>query len=399
VLGVAAFIGGLDYIQAHIGADVGLGSTQSVRFATHDATSLKAGRSEVRFKGIPAGTVTGIEYQNGEAVITASMLTKFGPVYRNAQAEIRPNTPLQDMYLDIVNPGTRSAGQVASGIVPPSQTTIGVNVSSVLDTFDPDVRAQLATLLAELGHGLNDRGAQLREAFVQLAPFIHVMGTLSQQLTVHAAETRHLVHNVGELSRVLASRNTQLRGLIEHGSSVLVATADQRASLNATLVQLPPTLQELGHSFATVGAVLPSVNDAVRRLGPVASQLDGGLSALRAISHDAQPALSALPGPLGELVPLSSELRPFAAQLSSAVSTLRPQMPQLATITSEVAGCPIAPYMFFQWTASITKFEDAMGPYPTGDFGFALDTIPGLKDPGGAASPSCVSGAPVKGTP
>lgn len=397
-IGIAVLIGGLDYIRGHIGADVGNGARQTVRFATHDANSIKAGRSEVRFKGIPAGTITDVSYEHGEAVLTASFLTKFGPVYRNVQAEIRPNTPLNDMYLNIADPGTRSAGLLGDAIVPPSQTATGVQISSVLDTFGPDVRARLTTLLAQLGSGLHDHGARLREAFVALAPFIDVVGRLSQQLQVHAAETRRLVHNVGQLSRVLAARDTQLRALVDHGSRVLAVTGAQRAALSATLEQLPPTLRQLGSSMSAVGGVLPPLDQAVTRLGPVADRLGSGLRALRSISTEARPALQRLPRPLSQLVPLAVSLKPLAQGLSGAVEKLAPQMPPLQKITGDLAGCPLGPYIFFQWNPSMLKFEDAMGAYPVGDFGFAADTIPGVLDPGDSTGPSCVP-IPAKGTP
>ena len=52
-----------------------------------------------------------------------------------------------------------------------------------------------------------------------------------------------------------------------------------------------------------------------------------------------------------------------------------------------------------QWTASITKFDDAMGAYPTGDFGFGPYTLSGVKDPGHSASPSCARGGPKGSEP
>src|SRR3978361_2135428 len=99
--GLAIAIAGFVYIADHIGA--GAGAKQTVRFAAHDTTGLIANRAEVRFKGIPAGIVTDVAIKNGQAVVTAKVLKKWGPIYHDATAQIRPNTPLQDMYLDITD--------------------------------------------------------------------------------------------------------------------------------------------------------------------------------------------------------------------------------------------------------------------------------------------------------
>ena len=67
-----------------------------------------------------------------------------------------------------------------------SQTQSPVNLADVLNTFQPDVRAQLYNMLDQLGNGLQDRGAYLRRAFALLAPFLQVAGNAAGQLAVSA---------------------------------------------------------------------------------------------------------------------------------------------------------------------------------------------------------------------
>ena len=145
--------------------------------------------------------------------------------------------------------------------------------------------------------------------------------------------------------------------------------------------------------------MLPDLDNAVRRLDPVVDELPRSLSALRGLSNDAKPAVSDLQEPLADLVPLSDKLRPFSRNLSRSVDSISPQTDDVATITKDIAGCHVAAYMFFQWTASISKLGDAGGPYPRGDFGFGADSVGNVKDPGISASPSCARGAPKGPTP
>lgn len=396
-VGVVIAATGFAYIYDHIGA--GAGAKRTVRFAAADATGLVANRAEVRFKGIPAGIVRGVEIEDGRAVVTTSILKKWGPVYRDAKAVIRPNTPLQDMYLDIVDRGTERAGSAGEEPLPASQTTTSTNISAVLQTFEPDVRARMKGLLVDLGGGLDDRGQRLQQTFAELTPFVDVIGRLSEQLSVRRDRTRRMVRNVGELTKVLADRDKTLRRVVVDGSAVMSATADERDGLDGTLRELPAALRELDASFADLRGVLPDVDTAVDRLGPVAGNLERGLAAVRGISSDARPALAALRSPLKELVPLSDNLRPFSQRLADGITTLRPQTDDVALLTKDIAGCPVAAYMFFQWTASITKFDDSLGAYPTGDFGFGADSLSGVKSPGRSASPSCARKGPKGSEP
>src|SRR5205807_620419 len=148
---------------------------------------------------------------------------------------------LQDMYLDIVDRGTPTAGKASSSYaVPLSQTQSPINVADVLNTFKPDVRTQLYTMFDQLGNGLQDRGADLRRAFVLLAPFLQIAGNVSKQLAVRATLTKQLIHNAGSLSTVLASRSTQLHELIIDGTSSLQALSTQGgAPLRETVRLLP----------------------------------------------------------------------------------------------------------------------------------------------------------------
>ena len=64
-----------------------------------------------------------------------------------------------------------------------------------------------------------------------------------------------------------------------------------------------------------------------------------------------------------------------------------------------LSACPQVPYAFFNWTASVTKFEDSQGHYPRGDFGFGIDTLPTTKDPNVVKEQGCSPGYILGGEP
>ena len=182
IVAVALVVGaGIALHIAHsIGSTIGL-STQSVGFRVTNANDVVAQSDEVRYLGIPVGRVTSVQMDGTQPVITASFNTQYGHIYRNATAIVRPNTALEDMYVDIVNPGTPSAGLAStSHPLGVNQVDTSVNLDDVLNTFNTDTRASLRSLLSNLGNGLADRGASLRDAFVAAVPFVQLAGRVSR---------------------------------------------------------------------------------------------------------------------------------------------------------------------------------------------------------------------------
>jgi ABC-type transporter Mla subunit MlaD len=99
--GVALGLAIAVYIAQHVSRTL-FTSTEQVSFAVSDATAVQPGVQQVRFKGIPAGTISSVRILGSEPMITVALDTKYGPIYRDARAELRPNTALQEIYLDIV---------------------------------------------------------------------------------------------------------------------------------------------------------------------------------------------------------------------------------------------------------------------------------------------------------
>jgi ABC-type transporter Mla subunit MlaD len=385
------------YIALHLPGKGGLASTRTYAFAVRDATGIVPGRDEVRFKGIPAGTITASRLQNGRAILTISLESKFGTIYRDAQAALRPNTPLQDMYLDVLTRGTLAAGAASTGDpLPESQTTSSVNISDVLQVFDADTRANLATTLSQFGQGLRDRGAQLRTAFVDLVPLLQAAGRLSQQLTLRSTETRQLAHDTALLTGELARRQLALRTLVSEGGKALDTLQASAPSLGATLAQLPPTLADVGSSFTALQGALPDVDSALANLGPVARELPSALAAVRRLSDQARPAVQALEPSIRSLGPLAAILPPLSGNLASSATRLLPQVGDYDHLTRDLASCTFVLQRFFQWTQSTFAMGDAHGEAPRGDAAFGIDTPGIVSDPRVSIAPTC-SGAHVEG--
>ena len=385
------------YIGVHVSRTL-LSSTYDVRFAVNDATGVVAGADDVRYKGIPAGTITKVQTVGTQPVLTARIKTKYGRIYRNARASLRPNTALQDMYLDITDRGTSAAGVAkADRPIPASRTDTAVNVDDVLNVFSADQRVRLRELLDNLGNGLRDRGAALRTAFVQAVPLLQVAGRISQQLAARGPITRRLVHNIALLTSELGSRDQQLRALVRQGSATLTTLQAGAPDLDATLHQLPATMTAIDTTFAAVRGVLGNADSAVKSLYPVAQRLPVSLAALRRLNSSAAPAVRALQTPIQRLVPFAQALVPVSAGLSRAVGALRPQVGTIDRGTKDLAGCKKGVQGFFQWDASMSKYGDIRGPVPRGNVVFGAQGSGVVPSPFEYAPQACTPGKAIGG--
>lgn len=377
-----------------------LSRTNTVKFAVADASAVVPGRNQVRFKGLAAGDIVKSEYVDGQAVLTVKLQKKFGKVYRDARAELRPDTPLEDMHLDIVDRGTPAAG-VANGGTPvaKAQTASQVQIENVLDMFQPGVRDHFRELLANLGGGLEDRGDQLRQAFAVSVPLLAAAGKLGDQLAVRKTRVARLVHNSRELTEALGQREALLRGLIRDGAATVSALQANRGNLNATLAELPPTLSAADTSLTALGGVLGDVDTAVDKLQPAARRLPEGLSAIRTLSKSLGPAVRDLKPPVRQLVPLSSSLVPLSQRLNSAFRTLTPQLPVLDRATSDLVKCEDGVSLFFLWQPTAGVFDDKRGTMLRADVQASALANGNIATPRRSAIESCNGGQVVGGRP
>lgn len=380
------------YIFSHVSRGAFTGTYQA-RFQLDDATGVVPKLDEVRFKGMPAGTIKKVENIDGKPVITVQVQNKFHRMYRDVRAELRPSTALQDMFLDIVDRGHPQAGVLGKDeIVPATQTQTPVNVSDVLDTFGPTTRVRLRELLDGLGNGMQDRGRSLREIFVEAAPFLQTAGEIARQARERAPLVRRLVHNTSVLTRVLGENQDEIHTLVDQGAETLGTLQDGSSDLNATLAELPPTLDRASSSLAAVRGLLPAADGAVRALYPVAARLSGSLADLRELGDAANPAIRDLQRPVQRLVPLSDALRPLASQLNAGITTLQPQIHTVDKVTRDLASCKKGIQGFFQWNSSISKFGDARGPIPRGNVVIGAQSSSSINDPNEYAPQACTPG-------
>lgn len=372
--------------------------TYEVRFEVGDTFGVFEGFDDVRFRGVPAGTISKIERRGTQLVVVAKIRDEFGPVYRDARAEVRPITPLNDVYLDIVDPGAAAAGEAtADEPLAERQTATSVTVPDVLDGLDDDARTGLARLLDQLGNGMADGGDGLRRSFVSLVPFLRNAGELSRQVASREDATRRLVHNTAILTRELGRRETELRRLVATGSATLGTLQQHEGDLDATLAELGPTFTEMRASLAAVRGIVDDVDTGVTSLYPVADALPAGLRATRSLSDDLAPAARALREPVRGFNRWIGGVDLVGDRAGPALARLLEEVPTLDRLTQRLVDCETGFVGFWQWNSSLSKFGDENGPIPRGNLalGAADSGTPG--SPARPPAQACTPGAPIRG--
>ena len=353
-------------------------STYHFKVAAADVTGMQPG-NEVRLAGVHVGRVTSIGLTHGAPVLKLSVDPRYAPLYHDARVEIRPNTPLQDMYVNIVSRGTRAAGRIPDGgELAAAQTGSSVQFGQVIDIFDSSVRPRVTATIDALGAGLGDHGAQLHQALVELAPFLQTARRFARVLAIRQLETERLVHNFALVSGQVAVRSDALAALVRNGSTTFERLASVQQPLGRFIDELPPTLRELPSSLTAVRGAAAQVDPALRSLLPVADALAPALASLKRIAAPAQTSLAALDHTLPGLTRLTNAAEPLSVNLAQTFSSLRPQAPELDRATAALVPCETALQKFFQWTLSVSKMSGLHGDLQRGLAVISPQTLAGL---------------------
>jgi len=369
-------------------------STYERQIALDNAKGIVAQKQTVRLAGVTVGRIESIKLEKGQPVATISMQSKYAPLYRNAVIRVRPETPLDDLYVDIVSRGTPSVGALGPNeILPAQRTQVPVDISSVLNVFNGNTRAAVKASIDALGQGLGSQGNSFRQALVDLAPFLAAAKRLTYETAIRQTETATLIHNFGLVTQELGNRDTELRQLVASGASTLTELGGNESSVQAVINQLPRTMSQLESFFTAPRATENHLDPAFDALQSVAAALPSGLAGLRQFGNAAEPAFARLDQPLPQLNELMKALRPTAAGLNHSFNALRKVPGQLNTITQQIVPCEPALAAFFQNTDSLGKFQSSYSVILRGE------TVLGLNSGGGlvadeVAPQSCAPGGP-----
>jgi ABC-type transporter Mla subunit MlaD len=395
---LACVIAAASVILGNIGVSMPWQDTYTTRVAIDDAAGVVEKKQAVRLAGIEVGLIQDLSLEDGRAVATIELDPDDGPIYRDARLRLRPETPVDDIYLDIEDRGTPAAGALGEDdILAAERTRTAVDIGRVANVFGADTRVRMEAAIDGYGRALGDQGDEFRNALVQLAPFLEAAEQLTRQTAVRRQQTRRLIHNFRLMTEELAVREQDLRKLVAGGAGSLGELGRSETAVGRTIAELPPTMRRLQSAFTALRAAADELDPAFDALRPVARALPEGLEGLRSFAVAARPAFSALRKPLPALRDLAGALRPTAQDLRTAFDDLGPVPGRLDRVTALIEPCERALSKFFHNTNSLGKFEDENSVILRGQAVVGFNSAGGVaNDPNQTAAPSCAPGGPSR---
>jgi phospholipid/cholesterol/gamma-HCH transport system substrate-binding protein len=345
----------------------------TVKVEMPTSQSLTSGKNQpVNVAGVRVGDVVKTELDEGRAIVTLSVDEhKLPQVYNDAEAQLRPNTPLKDMQVELF-PGHRRTGRMKDGAtIRVAKTAVPIDSDDFTSALDADTRAYFQALASAADRGLRGRGTDLRAALKALGPTTVQLRQLGDALAARRTQMARLVHNLSLLSRATAAKDRELGTVVDAGATTLRAIADQDSALRDSISQLPGTLSAARSTLANATELANETGPTLRALDPSVQRLPGALRAAAPLVRRTEPLVRT------KLRPLVREAGPLIDDLSPAIDNLQYLSPHLKAVFSvfdytanELAYNPPGKeegYLF--WIAwfmhnanSALSTEDAHGP-------------------------------------
>jgi phospholipid/cholesterol/gamma-HCH transport system substrate-binding protein len=345
----------------------------TVKVEMPTAQSLTSGKNQpVNVAGVRVGDVVKTELSEGRAVVTLSVDEHQLPaVYRDAQAQLRPNTPLKDMQIELF-PGHPRTGRLPDGkMIRVARTAVPVDSDEFLASLDADTRAYFQALVAAADRGLSGRGRDLRATLRALGPTTEQLRQLGDAMAGRRKEMARLVHNLSALSRAVAVKDRELGTVVEAGATTLRAIAGQDSALRDSISQLPGTLSAARSTLTNATALANETGPTLRALDPAVRKLPGALRAAAPLVRRSEPLVRTKLRPLvRDAGPLIDDLNPVIDNLTAASPNLKVVFTVFDYVANELAYNPPGEeegYLFWMaWfihnSMSALSTEDANGP-------------------------------------
>jgi phospholipid/cholesterol/gamma-HCH transport system substrate-binding protein len=315
----------------------------SVNAAFSSAAAVVPGLGEpVNVAGVHVGEITSTSLKNGQGVVHMEIDPhKMPHLYRDAAADLVPNTPLKDMEVDI-QPGHKSAGVLPTGAtIPVGQTTTPIDSDDLLDSLDADTRTWFTSLVTELNNGSQGRGEDIKKLFGQLGPTSQQLRTIGDLLAARRQQLAQIVHNLGVVSRATAQKDDQLQTAVDAGNNTVQALASQNNALREAITRLPGTLSTTRSTLSDVTTLANALGPTATALLPTAKRLPETLRQTKTLFQGAALLpLKEIPPFVRVVLPLASQLPALASELRQAVPALTASFKVIAYVTNETAYNP-----------------------------------------------------------
>ncbi len=229
----------------------------------------------VELNGARVGSVDRVESRDGFSLIRMSIEPRFaGLLHADTTAAIRPHGLLGPKFVSLEGGTTGRLGD--GSLIPLSRTTVSTDLDQVLNSLQPDVRANLKTIFVELGRAADGRGAAMNGAIQALGQSSADVSTTTGVLHNRADDLAGLIVASEQLDRDL--QNAPIDRQIADTDLVLSALVKVENSIGSGIDHTAAVTQELDTVMSgnsqSLAHVLSKGPATVANLRTVASELD-----------------------------------------------------------------------------------------------------------------------------
>ena len=231
-----------------------------VRAQLADADNL-APHASVEIAGVKIGEVRNVDGQGSQAIVTMDIFPGNTDIHQDATVQLRPHGLFGPKFVQL-SPGTAKTLVLKDGeTIPGSNSTLPVDLDQVLHELQAPERAQLQTIVVELGKAAEGRGDDVNHLFAAARSLTQLLDSPVQGLDSVApnlgnflvqneafnasfaqAPLDQLIANSNVSLAALASNTDHLKSILDHANSTL---AGLNASLSGEVGNLRTTIEEL----------------------------------------------------------------------------------------------------------------------------------------------------------
>lgn len=250
---------------------------QTVKAEFAQAAGIKVG-DKVNAAGVPVGTVSGAELEDGHVLITMNVDrgVELGP---DARASIKMATLLGARYVDLI-PGDGSG--LAGGRIPLSNTAVPYNLADVVQIGTPKFEALDTAKLAE---ALNVINVEIGGSPELTAQALDSVGALAKVIDQRRGEVDQLLKDLDRVTQILGDNRNSVLLVITQGEAIANRVMERQGLIR----QLLDNVATLTRQLQEIGAQ----ND--NQLGPTIQQLNTMAEGLQKNKDNLDRMLSLLP--------------------------------------------------------------------------------------------------------
>jgi phospholipid/cholesterol/gamma-HCH transport system substrate-binding protein len=336
---------------------------------------------EVRIAGVPVGEITKSEItREGRARLTLSLKKRYGTIYANARAFLRPKSQLNEMYI-LLDPGGKPAKVLEPGsVLPLAQTTRPIQLDEVLSHLDERARTAGRIALEESDAALARPGTippglQAADAtLLALRPVMEALDTRREKIA-------RLVTAFADIATAAGEDDARLARMLDSARETLSALAARDAELDATLRQLPGFGDDLRTASAAVSDLAGQLNPTLDGIKAASDRLPGALAGMSGVVDRLDRTADLARPVVDGARPLAADLRPLLASARPALADTVAWSHRLDPVTGNlVEHLPDLAAFVYQGN-SVFQLEDANGPILRGLVIAGAETILSLLVP------------------